>query len=187
MTSAEKTSRGRVDPTAEREFTALVAQMIPELRNYLIRRASTDSIDDVIAETLTVVWTRWSDMPTDPSQRRGWVYGVLKHRLTYSETALARRGALDRRVRRLRRDESGDPYAEITAEGRVQQILNLLPRSEREAVALTVLGGLSMAEAAEALGCSVSAVTTRIHKARRRLRKALSKIGSEAGCDVPSD
>lgn len=52
---------------------------------------------------------------------------------------------------------------------RVEELLAVLPVAERRAVEVTVLAGLSAAEAATALGCSPAAIYTRLTRARRRL------------------
>lgn len=56
---------------------------------------------------------------------------------------------------------------------RAREILALLPGAERDAVSLTVLAGLTCDQAAQILGCSTSAVTSRVHRARLRLRDLL--------------
>ncbi|MBD3779949.1 MAG: sigma-70 region 4 domain-containing protein, partial [Micrococcales bacterium] len=49
-----------------------------------------------------------------------------------------------------------------------------LPPAEGEAMALTVWAGLTPTEAAEVLGCSVTALTSRLSRARARLGAVLA-------------
>lgn len=56
----------------------------------------------------------------------------------------------------------------------VRQAVTDLPPALREAIALRELAGLRYREIAEAVGCPVGTVMSRLHLARRRLRAALS-------------
>jgi len=61
----------------------------------------------------------------------------------------------------------------------VRRAIAELPRGQRSAVALFYLADLSHAEIAEVLGISAGAVKTRLHKARRDLRRALLDLWYE--------
>jgi len=61
----------------------------------------------------------------------------------------------------------------------VRHAVAALPQSQRSAVALFYLAGLSHAETAALLGIEVGAVKTRLHKARGRLRQTLWELWSE--------
>lgn len=56
---------------------------------------------------------------------------------------------------------------------RVREAIAALPSGQREAAALFYIGGLTHAEAAIELGTRPAAVKTRLHKARRTLRRSL--------------
>jgi len=64
-------------------------------------------------------------------------------------------------------------------ESRIARAIAELPRGQREAVVAFYVGGLTYAETASALGITVGAVKTRLHKARERLRAQLSSEGRE--------
>ncbi len=57
----------------------------------------------------------------------------------------------------------------------VRQVIDTLPEDYRAALILHDLEGLTAAQTAEVCGCSLSTAKIRIHRARRRLRKALGK------------
>jgi RNA polymerase sigma-70 factor, ECF subfamily len=63
-------------------------------------------------------------------------------------------------------DELGDP---------VQAALLRLPEKQRSAIVLTILNGLSHAEAAEASGCSEATLSWRVFAARRKLKRWLDR------------
>jgi RNA polymerase sigma-70 factor (ECF subfamily) len=171
LATATATATATVKLDAEAEFSALFREMASELRAYVLRRGGQESVDDVIAETFVVVWTRWYQLPVDPSARRGWVYGVVKNKLAQALLARERRRRLVARMGTTPIAVVTEPHAQVSAAERVRLVLDRLTVAEREAVVLTVVAGLSASEAAEALDCSISVVTTRVSRARRRLRR----------------
>jgi RNA polymerase sigma-70 factor (ECF subfamily) len=84
-----------------------------------------------------------------------------RHRRRMVFARLARSGRLDGEQRRFP-GLSPDHVAVVTA-------LQRLPRPAREAVVLYHIADLPVADVAEALGCSVEAVKTRLVRARRAL------------------
>jgi RNA polymerase sigma factor (sigma-70 family) len=78
--------------------------------------------------------------------------------------------------------QTTDPLAEVNAHdasARVRAAIAMLPPGQREAVSLFYVAGLTCAEIAEELGTQPGAVKTRLHKARRSLRPALSDLWKE--------
>jgi RNA polymerase sigma-70 factor (ECF subfamily) len=59
----------------------------------------------------------------------------------------------------------------------VADALRRLSPNEREVMQLVVWDGLSVAETAEVLGCSVNVVQVRLHRARKRLVRWLRATG----------
>lgn len=58
----------------------------------------------------------------------------------------------------------------------VRQAVDALPPNQRMAVILKRFQGLSYAEIADVMSCSVSAVESRLHRAKQTLRKKLSSL-----------
>lgn len=168
-------------PEQEAEFSALFRQMHPELRSYGLRRLAPDLVDDVVAETFLVIWRRWADLPTDHSGRRAWVYGVVRNKMLQATDRTNRDRRLAGKAAGMREAEAtvGEFEAELGSLGEARRLLDLLPPAERDAVSLTVIAGLSCSETALVLGCSVSSVTTRVARARQRLRRILTEHGRE--------
>lgn len=82
-------------------------------------------------------------------------------------------------------DNSSNPEAvtmEATLEEPLQRALDSLPRDFRHAVVLADIEGLSYEEIAEAMGCSLGTVRSRLHRGRKLMRNRL--IGESY---VPSD
>jgi RNA polymerase sigma-70 factor (ECF subfamily) len=103
--------------------------------------------------------------------------------------AIARRSFLDERRRHKVRPEDltkdgsvPEPTPRIHSSGddladTVEQALQKLPETYAEAIQLTKITGLSMAEAAEVLGTTATAVKLRVHRGYNILRKELEAHG----------
>jgi RNA polymerase sigma-70 factor (ECF subfamily) len=82
------------------------------------------------------------------------------------------------------RDHAEDVATQIDADRRLKVVLDAvdkLPKGERQAVELCLLGELSTAETAEVLGIAEVSVRARISRARSRLRGLLGGMGLEEG------
>lgn len=165
----------------DRAFRALVAQVHEPLTRYLIRRASVADAEDVLAETLLVLWRRLDDVPVE--EPLPWCYGVAARVLANARRGERRRQALAHRIAIV------DPPASIPApedrmEGceraeEVRAALAGLPESDREVLRLWAWESLAPAQIAVALGITPNAASIRLHRARGRLRAALE--GTESG------
>lgn len=122
--------------------------------------------EEVAQEAFVRAHQRWSDIH-DFDRPGAWIRRVAINL------------AIDRR-RRLEREQdllidldhnlvstSHDPN------GHIWEAVASLPASQRAAVALHYHDGYSTADIAEVLGTSVTAVTTNLYKARKRLAKLL--------------
>ncbi|MCB9590044.1 MAG: RNA polymerase sigma factor [Polyangiaceae bacterium] len=107
--------------------------------------------------------------------------------------AIARRSFLDERRRASSRNEdlsddgtlpepsagetNGLPTDTVAA---LERAMNRLPSAYREAIELTKVSGLSIAEAAEVLGATPQAVKLRVHRGYALLRKSLDSFSRGA-------
>lgn len=165
------------DADKELQFSELYRQMYTELRTYLLRRLDLDLVDDVIAETFLVLWRRWPDLPPDRSGRRAWVYGILRNKTMQATDTLTRQTRLTHRAGSVLDSEAALDPLDLEALHEARRLLDLLPPGERDALSLRVVAGLTSTETAAVLGCSVSSVTTRVARARNRLRTILAEPG----------
>jgi RNA polymerase sigma-70 factor (ECF subfamily) len=73
-------------------------------------------------------------------------------------------------------DSSGDPErltCEAQLEEPLQKALDALPAEFKQAVILADIEGLSYEEIAEAMGCSLGTVRSRLHRGRKALRNRI--------------
>jgi RNA polymerase sigma-70 factor (ECF subfamily) len=106
-----------------------------------------------------------------------WVRRVLINRAT----SLRRRlGAEWRAVDRLGSMTNDAVEQDLSPETReVWAAVRRLPRRQAQAVALHYVGGLTLDEIGEALGCSTGTVKSHLHRARTRLSETLSTWSEE--------
>lgn len=155
------------DEAAYRECLARIAT---RLRGYLRRRMQSlpDEVEDLVQETLLALHLqRGTYDPELPVT--AWVLAIARHKL------------IDLWRRRGRREQFHDPLddvdeAQLAAaahEGEAQRdldkLLQALPLAQRQAIVLTKLEGLSVAEASQRTGASESAIKVQVHRGLKRL------------------
>ena len=170
----------------ERRFCCLYQEHYRSVQAYAVRRVGPgEDAADVVAEVFTIAWRRLARIPEPPADRL-WLYGVAR-RVVAGKLRSARR--LRQLTVRLQASHAiRHPGAQVqdstacldrgladgTERDRLVAAIARLGPAEREALALVLWEELSHAEAARVLGCSVNAVAIRVHRAKTRLREALS-------------
>lgn len=147
-------------------FERLYRAFGPEVLAFCRRRVAPDVADEATAETFLVVWRRLSDVPRSP---RGWLLGIARLTLANQRRGIRRREALIERVGWERSAEDGTVDARPVIEA-----LSSLSEFDQEALLLSAWDGLNSREAAQVLGCTPAAFRLRLHRARRRLERALA-------------
>lgn len=164
------------DPSSR--FRTLYKSTFNDIYAYAIRALAPDQseIDDVVAEVYLVAWRRIGELPRSP-QDRLWLFGVARNVVRTTKRSTNRRRLLVDRVHRQPRLllGSSDP-TDVDVAGALRR----LSPTEREVMQLVVWDGLSVAETAEVLGCSVNVVHVRLHRARRRLARWLRAAGDDS-------
>lgn len=163
-------------------FEALVSEVVEPLHRYAARRVGPDLAQDVVADTLLVLWRRLDDLPDDDPLP--WCYGVA--RLCLSNAQRSRRRQLSL-VGRLTSIEPPVPSYPDSADrdAELYDALGRLPSHDREILRLWAWESLTPAEIAVVLDISANAASIRLHRARKRLGEelgvALRKIDGAPG------
>jgi RNA polymerase sigma factor (sigma-70 family) len=152
-------------------FEAVYEQHASAIKGYAMRRIDPARADDIVAEVFLVAWRRLDDIPVEP---RPWLFGVATRVLANERRRAARQhAALDRLEPPA---ASVDPAESPALANRpVQQALRNLSDTDREALLLTAWEGLNHREAARALGVREATFTVRLHRAKRRLGRAIER------------
>lgn len=159
-------------------FEGLAHLVVEPLHRYLLRRTSADMVDDVLSETMLVLWRRLDDVPglgeeaePDPGDVLPWCYGVARGCLANARRADGRRLRL---VERLVRTQEEAP-AGAADHSELHAALDALGALDREVVRLWAWEGLAPRQIAEATGLTSNAVSIRLHRAKARLADRLGR------------
>jgi RNA polymerase sigma-70 factor (ECF subfamily) len=148
-------------------FELLYAKHAPAVKAYILRRARSSVADDLVAEVFVVCWRRFDEIPVDPLP---WLLGVARRALSTQRRTEQRGTALHAR---LAGAASALSVAQTPTEPALSGALARLPEQDRELLLLIAWEELSVAQAAVVLDVRPGTVRVRLHRARRRLTKAL--------------
>ena len=154
-------------------FTEIVERYSPRLHYYLRKMVGhSASVDDVLQE----VWLgvlRGLPKLTDTSAFPAWIYRVARN---HSAIAWRKHDQESRIVAefetRVETEEDSDFDAEDAA--RVHAALDELAQEHREVLVLRFLEDMSYDDMAQATGCHIGTIRSRLHYAKRALRRALT-------------
>jgi RNA polymerase sigma factor (sigma-70 family) len=141
------------------------------VRRYVARRAVPDVVDDVVSETFLVAWRRFEAIPDDGLP---WLFNTAAKCLANQRRGTLRGAALVSRLSAEPHPPVRDEREGLRQREALVRAFALLPDADRELLSLTLWDGLSSSRAAAALGISSATAHTRVHRARKRLERALS-------------
>ena len=151
-----------------------LAGLAPRVLRYVCARVGDPSLAEEIAqECLAALVRHWRDAGP-PESADAFVFSIARRRA--GRAVFRRRLWLPLEHANDARSASPSPEARAVAraeQARVRKALASLSRRDREAILMVGVGGLTMADAAAALGVTVSAVKMRVSRARARLAKLL--------------
>jgi RNA polymerase sigma factor (sigma-70 family) len=143
---------------------------------YLARRAGPPAAEDLLSEVfVTALSVSARVVAHDSGSALPWLYGIALNvvRAHFRRQPRAAEVTFDLEMDWDAVDERLDALAE---RGRLRAALDGLTDSDRELLLLVAWEGLSPAEAAVALGISPVAARTRLHRARKRAKKAFEQV-----------
>ena len=144
---------------------------------YAARRVPPEAVQDVVSETFLVAWRRRVELDGEPLP---WLLGIARRVAANARRGGRRRDALRRRLQGQRPDAVAADIAEPDhgaggRDPRLAAALASLRAQDREALILIAWEGLDHRQAATVMGCSTGAFTVRLHRARRKLERALAR------------
>jgi RNA polymerase sigma-70 factor (ECF subfamily) len=162
----------RVDVDRRARFEAVAADVYVPLQRYLRRRARPDDADDVLSDTLLVIWRRLDEVPPD---RLPWCIGAARRCLANHRRGERRRLRLVERTAAQRRDTSGgDPQESIDqSDPDLAAAISDLSESEAEIVRLWAWDRLEPREIAVVLDITPNAASVALSRAKRKLHHHL--------------
>lgn len=161
-------------------FEALVTEVVEPLRRFLVRRTDHATADDVLGDTLLVLWRRLDDVPGDDPLP--WAYAVARGCLANATRGRQRQERLVTRLAAQPAATEGASYRErhyLTDD--LRDAMTRLRPADAEVLRLWAWEGLGAGEIGRALDITPNAAGLRLHRARTALREELGKIGAVAG------
>jgi RNA polymerase sigma-70 factor, ECF subfamily len=162
-------------------FTALFRRRQPDIFRFAVHMTgSAATAEDVVQEVFLVVMRDAARYVAGRATVAAWLCGIARN-------CVRQRLERDRRLttmdvgddREPGPDDAApmDPLASLLRAERIDMLrraVQMLPVTYREAVALCDLQEMSYVDAAEALGCPVGTVRSRLHRARAMLAARMS-------------
>lgn len=159
-------------------FESLVHENSRAILGYALRRTEhPEDAADVLSEVLLIAWRRLDDVPRDPEARL-WLFGVARRVIANENRSAAARFRLGERLRQEVSQVVRDDSAVVDEHESVRAALGRLREEDREILLLVGWEDLKVADAAKVIGISAPGARSRLHRARRRLRRELGRANS---------
>lgn len=153
------------------------------LHRYLLRRTAPDMVEDVLSETMLVLWRRVDHVPglrngslPDRDEVLPWCYGVARGCLANARRADGRRLRLVERLMSVQQA----PVPVVTDHGDLHAALDALGELDREVIRLWAWEELAPRQIAEATGMTSNAVSVRLHRAKKKIAEQLQSRRNNA-------
>ena len=145
------------------------------------RVATRETAEDVTSEVFFKALRSLDRYDPDRASPRTWLLRIARNAVTDHLRSLQRRGSLHVTLDRVPDLVADIPSQEerVLRQERIQTLLNgnrRLRETDQEILSLRYGAGLSNGEIAEALDISNNAVAVRLHRALKRLRKAVREL-----------
>jgi RNA polymerase sigma-70 factor (ECF subfamily) len=156
------------------QFEALYRAHCGTVRSFIHRRVSVAAADDAVADVFLVAWRRLDEAPDD---ELAWLLQIARGVLANRRRGETRQVALrDRLAGGIGAGSWVEPGPELLADGGsdVMRAFARLSRLDQEVLLMVAWDGLERAQAARVLGITTGVFSVRLHRARRRLQRALA-------------
>lgn len=162
-------------------FSAIFDRYFAQIHRYVASRLGHSVADDVVAETFLAAFTQRARYDPARPQARAWLFGIAtnlirRHRRIEVKTyRMYERAGVDSDM-----GDHGEEVAERVSAQRMEPHLAAglagLKARDRDVLLLVAYGELSYDEVALALNIPPGTVGSRLNRARKHLRQALSQV-----------
>jgi RNA polymerase sigma-70 factor (ECF subfamily) len=162
-----------VDATTERirQFERLAVEVYQPLQRYLLRRAPVAEAEDLLSETLLVIWRRLEAVPA--AAPLPWCYGVARRTLANYRRSTARRRRLVERMSSQPERFVDDTDTSDIEDPEMFAAFHRLPDEDRELLRLWAWEVLEPREIAVVLETTPNAVSLHLKRAKQKLAEEL--------------
>jgi RNA polymerase sigma factor (sigma-70 family) len=170
--------RSRSEPEC---FATLFDRHSEEIFRYLARRLGPDVAEDATAETFLTAFRKRDRYDPGRPDARPWLYGIATRVVGQHRRAERRRRHV---LARMGGETAAEPFEDRAAgrvlaqqlSGRLGGMLGRLSPAERDLLLLIAWADLTYEEAAHALGVPVGTVRSRLHRIRKKARRAFGGV-----------
>jgi RNA polymerase sigma-70 factor, ECF subfamily len=167
--------------TDPERFAEIFHRHWDEIHRYVARRLGPEAAEDVGAETFTIAFRNRGRYDLDRPDARPWLYGIATNLIGEHRRAERRRHRL---LARTPADGESASFADgsdarVTAKllgPRIASVLASLSAADRDLLLLIAWADLTYEEAAEALQVPLGTVRSRLHRVRKKIRRAFGGI-----------
>ncbi len=165
----------------EAAFTDLFHRHAEAVWNHAYRISGSWAVaEEVASATFVTAWRKCARTTLVNDSARPWLYTVATNQARSHSRGERRRGRLLRRVTRtdVVPDHAETVTDRVDGADRIRAVVSAvgrLPKAQRRAVELCLLGELPVAEAAAELGLAEVTVRSHLSRARARLRTLLEE------------
>jgi RNA polymerase sigma-70 factor (ECF subfamily) len=160
----------------EQAYAESLLLMAGQLRGYFRRRMPflTNDVEDLVQETLLAVHLQRETYDTNYPVT-AWLLAIARYKLVDLWRRRGRRESLHDDVDDLDALPVAEEQADAHAARDLSLLLQTLPVSQRQAIELTKLEGLSIAEASNRSGLSESSIKVLVHRGLKRLSELVKE------------
>jgi RNA polymerase sigma factor (sigma-70 family) len=160
-------------------FAAIFDRYFGQVHSYVARRLGSDVADDLAAETFLIAFRQRARFDRRNGVVRAWLYGIATNliRRHRRDEVRAWRAAAKLPVPVPAATHEDRVAAQVTAQAASPQLAAALAKlnaKDREVLLLVALGQLTYDEVAAALGIAYGTVCSRLSRARRVVRAAVT-------------
>jgi len=164
------------------DYRQLLQELSQVIQQFLCSRfGNHHHIEDCVQEALIAIHeARHTYDPQRPF--RPWMFAIVRYKaIDFFRRRRTHESSLDQFARDHGVLSQGQEQGETGGHVAQASMLGMLPAQQREVLIQTKIIGFSIAETAENLGISQSAVKVRVHRAVRKLRQLLEEEEAWAG------
>ena len=172
--------------TNKSDFDRAVLCHLDELFGTAVRlTGSRSDAEDLVQEAVMRAWAFW-DRFEPGTNARAWMHRILMNTFIngYRKKKREREMLAEARVEAARRPWWQSETRRVQKDGvsdEVEAALEALPEDFRAVVLLVDYNELSYREVADALGCPIGTVMSRLHRGRRLLKRRLKAYAAREG------
>jgi RNA polymerase sigma factor (sigma-70 family) len=158
---------------ASPSFAAVAEELLDDVYGYLLYLTKNWALaEDLTSETFERALRRWKRFDPRRGTHRTWLLAIARSTALDWFRADARRRRREERVEAERGERHEPAFGEGFSE-ELEDALRSLTAGEREVIALRIVLDLDGEETAELLGITVTAVSTRLHRALGKLEERM--------------